>query len=133
VERPSPISILAWTVNRLSLHTKFATGPSGPFTSGFVSRKLNTWNLPSLLGPSILTKFPLSSSNCPLSLFEFKAASKVELVTANMPAIRLSSSAQLAMSEPEWGVPKKMTPLVESRMAFSLASAPVESWDILRA
>ena len=37
------------------------------------------------------------------------------------------------MSEPEWGVPKKMTPVVESRMAFSLASAPAESWDILRA
>ena len=127
MERPSPISIPGCTIDKPSLLTKFATGPNGPFTSGFVSRKLNTWNFPSLLGPNIRMKFPLSSSSCPLSFFVFNAASKVELVMANIPAIRLSRSPQLAMSEPECGVPKKMTPFVESRMVFNRASAPVES------
>ena len=114
-------------------HTKSAPGPSGLFPSGFVSRKLNTRNFPSLRGPSILAKFFLNSSNCPLLLFVFKAASKVGLVMANMPAIRRTSSPKFAISEPECGVPKKMTPLVESRTVFSCTSAPVESCDILRA
>ena len=80
-----------------------------------------------------MTKVEPSSSNCPLLHLEFKAASRVELVTANVPAIRLRSSPQFAMSEPAWGVPKKMTPLVEYRTSFNLASIPVESWDTLRA
>ena len=127
MERPSLVRIPACAVNIPSVLTKFATGPSGPFTSGFVSRKLNTWNFPSLLGPNIRMKFLLSSSSCPLSFFVSNAASKAELVTANIPAIRLSSSPQPAMSEPECGVPKKMTPFVESSMVFNVASAPVES------
>lgn len=127
MEGPFSISIPAYTINIPSLLTKFATGPSWPLSSGSVSWKLNTWNFPSLLGPNIRKKASLSSSSCPVSVFESNAASKVELVTANIPAIRLSSSPQLAMSEPECGVPKKIIPFVESRMVFRVASAPVES------
>ena len=72
-------------------------------------------------------KFPFSSSSFPVSLVVSNAANKVELVTANIPVIRLSNSPQLAMSEPKCGVPKKMTPFVESHMVFSEASGPVES------
>lgn len=107
--------------------TSFAAGPTGPFNSGFVSRKLKTESFPSLRGPSILLKLLLNSSNCPLSFSESKAASSVGFVTVKTLAIRRSISPQPAISEPECGVPKKMTPRVESRMDLRLELTPVES------